>query len=368
MAVTQSDIVGHIPIIDVSGSLPEAETARQLVHAAASYGFVYVRSLGKDIPVEVIDNLFDLSKSFFKSRIEEKLPYKIGTNNRGWVGMHAELLDPKSQRIGDFKEAMNLGEFVDGKAQQQLPKIFSDNEAELDKFQKYCHSLMLKILVLFAIGLEIDQKAGGSDWFASRHRGNEPSGSTLRLLHYPPIPASSDYQPSVDIRAGAHSDYGSITLLFQRPGQPGLEIIPPETMTDSEKDYSSKAAWKPVPVYPPGTETDPSPPILVNIGDLLSHWTNNLLKSTVHRVVFPQGGKYGGEDRYSIAYFGHPIGSTVLEEVPSEMVKALAGDGATGGKVKAMTADAHLMSRLKATYGALYDDDTEEKNEKVTTT
>lgn len=52
---------------------------------------------------------------------------------------------------------MNLGEFVDGKAQQPLPKSLIDHEAELDKFQKYCHSLMLKILVLFAIGLEVNR-------------------------------------------------------------------------------------------------------------------------------------------------------------------------------------------------------------------
>lgn len=188
--------------------------------------------------------------------------------------------------------AMNLGEFVDGKAQQPLPRIFVDHETELDKFQKYCHSLMLKILVLFAIGLEVirpypvllsrsllevDEKSGGPDWFASRHRGAGPSGCTLRLLHYPPIPPGTDYQPAVDIRAGAHSDYGSITLLFQRPGQPGLEIIPPSTIK-GERNYTSTAAWTPVPVFPPGTEGDSSPPILVNIGDLLSYWTNNLLK------------------------------------------------------------------------------------------
>ncbi len=51
--------------------------------------------------------------------------------------------------------AMNLGEFIDGKAQQPLPPSFVDREAELNKFQQYCHSLMLKILVLFAIGLEV---------------------------------------------------------------------------------------------------------------------------------------------------------------------------------------------------------------------
>jgi isopenicillin N synthase-like dioxygenase len=86
------------------------------------------------------------------------------------------------------------------------------------------------------------------------------------------------------------------------------------------------------------------------------------MDSTVHRVVFPTQGKEGGEDRYSIAYFGHPIGSTVLEPVPSEKVKALAGvDGGVGIGVEAMTADEHLMSRLKATYLGMYQDGEEKK-------
>ncbi|KAJ5050470.1 uncharacterized protein L3040_002353 [Drepanopeziza brunnea f. sp. 'multigermtubi'] len=338
----------QIPIIDISASLPQSEVAKQLVDAAATYGFVYVKNEGKDIPVEAIESIFDLSKKFFKSPVAEKEPCKISENNRGWVAMHGETLDPKSQKIGDFKEAMNLGEFVDGRAQQPLPAAFAGHEQELDQFQKYCHCLMSKILVLFGIGLEIDPSKGGEDWFASRHRGTGPSGCTLRLLHYPPIPPGTDYRPSVDIRAGAHSDYGSITLLFQRPGQPGLEIIPPSSSSESPN-------WTPVPVFPPTTESDPSPPILVNIGDLLSFWTNNLLKSTVHRVVFPAQERQS-EDRYSIAYFGHPIGSTVLEPVPSKMVEAMkdARGGIAGAE--SMTADEHLMSRLKATYLGMYRD------------
>jgi hypothetical protein len=76
--------------------------------------------------------------------------------------------------------------------------------------------------------------------------------------------------------------------------------------------------------------------------------------------VFPKGGKEGGEDRYSIAYFGHPVGSTVLEPVPSEAVKKLSVDGGGEGKVKAMTADEHLLGRLKATYFGLYKDEGED--------
>ncbi|KAN0098297.1 oxidoreductase-like protein [Hyaloscypha variabilis] len=344
MASTNSQ-AGQIPLIDLSGH--EETVAKALVDAAATSGFVYIRSLGKDIPIDAIDNTFALSKKFFSSPLSEKEPCKIQENNRGWVGMHAETLDPKTQRIGDFKEAMNLGGFLDGKAQQPLPPAFVDHEAELYAFQKDCQSLMNKILDLFAIGLEVNSPTEGSKYFSNRH-GSEPTPCTLRLLHYPPLPPNIEIQPKVDIRAGAHSDYGSITLLFQRPGQPGLEILPP-----SPDNLPSE--WTPVPVFPPGTESDPSPPILVNIGDLLSYWTNNLFKSTVHRVVFPAGGNEAAEDRYSIAYFGHPIGDTVLEAVPSEKIKGLAGKGDSG--VESMTAHEHLMSRLKATYLGMYKDD-----------
>jgi hypothetical protein len=75
--------------------------------------------------------------------------------------------------------------------------------------------------------------------------------------------------------------------------------------------------------------------------------------------VFPAGGKEAVEDRYSIAYFGHPIGETVLEAVPSEKMKAWAGKG--DSRVKAMTAHEHLMSRLKATYLGMYKDEGDEK-------
>lgn len=58
---------GLIPVIDISGSLPQKEVAKQIVDAAATYGFVYIKSLGKDIPIEAIDNIFDLVFLLLKS-------------------------------------------------------------------------------------------------------------------------------------------------------------------------------------------------------------------------------------------------------------------------------------------------------------
>ncbi len=139
-----------------------------------------------------------------------------------------------------------------------------------------------------------------------------------------------------------------MTLLFRLRGQAGLEILTREN------------TWAPVPVCPPGTEDDDTPPVLVNIGDLLSYWTNGLLRSTVHRVVFA-GGDEGGrlvegetdtEPRYSIAYFCHPVGTMPLEPVPSERVRAFSGAGSAKAaegnpyaERKVLTADEHLQMR-----------------------
>lgn len=82
------------------------------------------------------------------------------------------------------------------------------------------------------------------------------------MLYYP----ANDTVHGTDLRAGAHSDFGSLTLLFQLSGQPGLEIKTPE------------GHWASVPVDPSnsnsldldsGAEPRKALPILVNIGDLL---------------------------------------------------------------------------------------------------
>ena len=95
----------------------------------------------------------------------------------------------------------------------------------------------------------------------------------------------------------------------------------------------------------------------MNVGDLLSFWTSGYLKSTVHRVVSP---KEGAGDRYSIAYFCHPLHSTRLIKVPSVLVKQEGEQNeGIGGSTDIMTAKEHLSSRLAATYGFGIQDDPE---------
>lgn len=160
----------------------------------------------------------------------------------------------------------------------------------------------------------------------------------MRLLHYPALPSSVAVNPEDDIRAGAHSDYGSVTLLFRLPGQPGLEVMTPS------------GGWAAVPVDPDPAQKSPVLPILVNIGDVLSFWCCGLLKSTVHRVIFPGTG--AGSDRYSIAYFCHPLDDARLVDIPSPVIEKhkASKEAVLGPEAGIMTARDHLNSRLAATY------------------
>lgn len=326
----------ELPVLELKHSFPpDPQIAKDLINSVARYGFVYVKNNSGQIPPRDINAMFNLSERLFKSPDGEKATFKVNSGssgkNSGWFPVHGEVLDPEKQARGDFKEVFNMNEFRDGKAQQPLPSVLKENESQLDNFINHCYHLCLWVLRYFAAGLEINPRVGGSEFFTRFHDRSSPSGSVFRLLYYPAM--SGAYDQEKDIRAGAHSDYGSITLLFQRPGQLGLEIL-----TDAETD-----SWYPVPVNP---TNEPELPILVNVGDLLSYWTNWKLKSAIHRVVFPRDGTR--EDRYSIAYFCHPVDDAPLIPVPSRLVQSNGETQEDGQKV--LTAKQHLERRLAATY------------------
>ncbi|CBX96653.1 hypothetical protein LEMA_P109180.1 [Plenodomus lingam JN3] len=233
-------------------------------------------------PIPVIDisnpskEVAQQSREFFQSPIEQKQEFaihseKAGGINRGWVSMQGESLDPDGQK--DQKEAFNIA--PPNPTPQPLPSPLSKNAPLISRFQNTCQTLCTTLLALLAQALEIPDQ----EYFTTRHNQSlGPSGTIFRLLYYPPSLPSTQKS----IRAGAHSDYGTLTLLFRLPGQPGLELLTPSH------------TWIPVPVNP-SPSTLPHPPILVNIGDLLSFWTRGMLKSTVHRVVLEERRGGAGE-------------------------------------------------------------------------
>lgn len=119
------------------------------------------------------------SKHFFSCPQEVKASTPV-TQNRGYVSLNREALDPKLHSRGDTKEAFNFGEFsLTRKAQQPLPQPLVPHEAQIGKFADNCRALCNRVLRLLAKALEMEE-----GWFAERHeRRKGESGSVLRLLY-----------------------------------------------------------------------------------------------------------------------------------------------------------------------------------------
>lgn len=333
-----------LKIVDISNINEVA--AENLLDAATSQGFLFVE--GHGFSADEVAELFKLSKGFFELPEDEKLKFLIDETNSGYTNYGGENLDPSTQKKGDPKEAFNFSRlnFVTGDQPRKIPEWFKEDSRRIALIKKMSielYKLSIKILRLLAIGLKIEEvdNVPGEDWFKSRFAPEKPSGTTFRFLHYP---GQKSLNPEAVIRAGAHTDYGSMTLLFQQEHQEGLEILSP---------VSKK--WEAVPYIPGNSKKFPgeSAPIVINIADQLSYWTGGLLKSTVHRVKFPPRVQETGQDRYSIVFFSHPNDATLLEPVPSDRIRSITGRGANKEKIP-ITAKEHLDKRLAATYNWVY--------------
>ncbi|OBA23908.1 Clavaminate synthase-like protein [Metschnikowia bicuspidata var. bicuspidata NRRL YB-4993] len=329
-----------LQIVDITDF--NRNTAAELLNAATSQGFLFLE--GHGFSAKEVSDLFALSKEFFDLPAEYKRKFPIDESNHGYTDHGGENLDPTKQKRGDPKEALNFCSlnFKTGTSSKEIPGWFKDDpsrEKLLTSTISKLYNLSIKILQILALGLDIeDTEVDGTDWFTSRYDPEKASGTTFRFLHYP---GQKSLDPESTIRAGAHTDYGSMTLLFQQEGQEGLEIYSP---------ISKK--WEAVPFVPSSfpEAKGQAPPIIVNIADQLSYWTGGLLKSTIHRVKFPAEAQRSGKDRYSIVFFSHPNDATLLGPVPSAIVRDIKHRGANKDTVP-ITAKQHLDKRLAATYG-----------------
>ena len=149
------------------------------------------------------------------------------------------------------------------------------------------------------------------DFFVKFHSGQNIS---LRLLHYPACD-SSEVQDS-QLGAGAHTDYGLTTFLFQ-DSVGGLEIC------DKNGDWQEIKPDKSV--------------VLINSGDLLERWTNGKYRSTLHRVKPMTRGK----DRFSIAFFVDPDSDTEIKVLESCI------DAGTPRKFSDINAGEYIQGKLE---------------------
>lgn len=312
-----------LPIIDLRDD--ESSIVRVMRDACSTTGFFYLRNHNLD---ESQRRMFALSQDFFRLPLQVKEEHLITEDNHGYVRRGQENLSGTSTNIIDEKEAFNIGKRVQS---DNLPAIFAraDNFQLITEFQRDCYQLCMRLLEYLARGFEIDV-----DYFTSRHKWELDSADTLRLLHYPAVREHSD----TSIRAGAHSDYGSLTLLFQHLNQSGLEVL----------DRSSNT-WHPVAPY--------EDMLVVNFGDAFEYWSKGFIKSTVHRVAMPVLDPAKENERFSIAYFCHPNNETLLTPVPSRLIRdrvyekdAHAKQALEHDNENSLTAGEHFQMRISQTY------------------
>ncbi|OZJ02314.1 hypothetical protein BZG36_04453 [Bifiguratus adelaidae] len=307
----------RIPVIDYTKFKKDPQGFAEAIKGACmDIGFFYL--INHPIPQAQVDEMFDISKNFFDSPMAEKEAYLIGRDNLGYTAMFQEKLDEINQKTGDNKESFNLAATSGLIQTQSLPQVLDAQREKIAAFAKETHRLSLNILRAFAIALQIPENQGGTEFFTSRHDQDALGGSIFRILKYP---KGSDITGEV-VRAGSHSDYGSITLLFQQD-VPGLEV------------QANRTTWVSAPIIPGS--------VLVNVGDQLEFWTGGLFKSTKHRVTFLP--EHAHKDRYSIAIFDHPNDAVLLNVLPSPLVTLTEEQQAID-----KTAGEHLRERLEKTY------------------
>ncbi|WBW71869.1 iron/ascorbate oxidoreductase family [Schizosaccharomyces osmophilus] len=276
--------MGSVELPSIDLSLKDSKhVAAELITACKQWGFFTVKNHG--IPLEDVARIFKISDEFFNSPLEEKkqFMFKEERLHSGYTGHVGEKLDAEHQCRGDMIESYDIAGFPSPDSKVNSP-VIQKYFLELKAFQRQCHYLSLKILDLIAGGFGLS-----SDFFSKYHSSSK---DILRLLKYS-IPEGVKRREH-DEDAGAHSDYGSITLLFQKD-MGGLQIRPPESY--------NVADWLKVSV----DETS----IVVNIGDMLQFWTSGRLKSTVHRVRLDPDIK----SRQTIAYFVIPDSETIIDPV-----------------------------------------------------
>jgi isopenicillin N synthase-like dioxygenase len=279
--------INHIPTLSLAEQALDPESFAQAFGASfRSFGFAIVTDHGID--PNLIASAWDQTRHLFALPEEVKRRYYSAelAGQRGYTPFGTEIA--KDAAHVDLKEFWHVGRDLpaghrfrdhmpDNIWPAELPEfeaIFTDMYAAFDRAGNLLLSAIARYLGLAPI------------WFADKvDHGN----SVMRLLHYPPIPADAP-----GIRAGAHGDINLITLLLGAE-EGGLQLL------------TRQGEWLSI--------TPPEGALVINVGDMLERLTNNLLPSTIHRVLNPPPERRH-IPRYSMPFFLHLASDILIETLP----------------------------------------------------
>jgi isopenicillin N synthase-like dioxygenase len=284
----------RIPVVDLAPSFSgtargKAAVAEEIHKAARGTGFFYVANHRID-PALTADALAQ-ARRFFDQPYAAKLAVRqTPASPRGYEPLEAQMLDKGSP--GDLKEGFSIsGDPVPGDTTVTDPTSdFKPSKwpADLPGFRERVLAyyepmtgLGRHLMRLIALSLDMPE-----DFFDAAYQWSYPS---LRLHRYPPHPEQAAFN---QLGAGAHTDWGVITLLAQDQNG-GLEV------------ENAAGEW---------LRAEPiANTFVVNLGDMIARWTNDLYHSNMHRVL----NNISGSDRYSMALFYNPRFQTRVECLPT---------------------------------------------------
>ncbi|CAM2158701.1 Isopenicillin N synthase family oxygenase (plasmid) [Pararobbsia alpina] len=293
----------QVPVIDLAPyfeGTPEGResVARQVDDACRSIGFLVITNHG--VPVELIDRVSAVSRTFFALPLADKRKVDRPRFDavRGYSAVSEEGLSYSLEEAapGDLKESFSIGpanvpddNYHRGPAAgphfvtNTYPQI-ADFRESWDSYFEVMSELSRSLMRIFALALDLPEH-----FFDARI---DKHISMFRVLSYPP---QTETPLPNQLRAGAHSDYGSLTIV--RPDDTGLQVL------------NKAGDWVDVPMIEGS--------LVVNIGDLMMQWTNDQWISTVHRVINPPADKASTNRRLSLVFFHQPNYDAMVECLPS---------------------------------------------------
>lgn len=289
-----------IPEIDLSGALKGVAEQRlkkgqEIDAICQNVGFFSITGHGVD--VSLIDSLRERSYEFFNLPLAQKREVAPRHDEpRGYRGLGFESLSAGNERQTppDIKEYYHFGRenwpeqtyFTNEEGKSYfIPNVWptqvSHWQSIANAYYMAMEQLTRQLMQLSALGLGLPEMFFEDK--IDRHI------TAMRINHYP---AQINPPQAGQLRAGAHTDYGLLTILNGENKPGGLEVL------------TKQGKWIAV-------ETEPHS-FVVNIGDLLMRWTNDRWVSNTHRVVNPPSGSET-EARISMAFFHHPNYDAVIE-------------------------------------------------------
>jgi isopenicillin N synthase-like dioxygenase len=292
-----------VPVIDIAPFLSGEGDGRRRVaaevgRACEEIGFLIIK--GHGVSRDLVEAMYDVSKRFFALPIEEKMRARGPDRSRGYGPVGDEAL---SYGLGkgappDVKESLYEGpmdvpdtsyfhgpegrpHFVKNVWPERPPALPGVWRAYYQRMER----LAADIMRIFAVALDLPEY-----FFADKI---DKHVSRVRAIHYPdqweePMPGQ--------LRAGEHTDYGTMTILKIEDAPGGLQV------------KTRQGVWLDVPAVP-GT-------FVVNIGDLMMRWTNDRWISTLHRVINPPRDEMLDTGRISLVFFHQPNYDALIECLP----------------------------------------------------